>query len=419
MIAKTSPPARGRLEILDTIVPALMLRITPAGAKTFTVRARIKGQPAPIHVTIGDAMVIPLADARREATVVLLTCRAGDDPRVARKAKATKAQADRANTLAAVAEAFIAEHVAKLRSQAHTAAEIRRYLVKPLGSRPMAEITVDEIGQIVRQIAVDRPHMARLILAHAKRLWRWASAPGRPSRLANNPCAMMSAAKDFGIKLAPRQVALSPADLRVIWQGADGLTKPWAQFVECLMLCGQRRVEVAGMQWSELDLEREHVWNIPASRMKSGRPHEVPLSPHMIDLLTLMEMHRAAGPYVFSTTAGKRPIAGFSKIKRTLDAAIVDRCKREKLPSPPAWRLHDLRRATRSGLSACGVSEQVAELCLAHVPSALVRTYDRHDWRKEKRAALTKWSIWLTAVVEGTAEDKPATYPLSRFDLPA
>ena len=36
-----------------------------------------------------------------------------------------------------------------------------------------------------------------------------------------------------------------------------------------LMLSGQRRNEVAGMVWSELDLERERIWIIPAARMKA------------------------------------------------------------------------------------------------------------------------------------------------------
>src|SRR5262249_21668008 len=81
MIEKLSPPVAGRLEIFDAVVPALTLRITPNGARSFVVRGRIKGQREPIRITLGDARGMKLTDARQAASEILRAMRAGNDPR--------------------------------------------------------------------------------------------------------------------------------------------------------------------------------------------------------------------------------------------------------------------------------------------------------------------------------------------------
>jgi integrase len=64
-----------------------------------------------------------------------------------------------------------------------------------------------------------------------------------------------------------RTRVLDDTELRRIWAGtADGA--PFSRLVRVLLLTGQRRSEVAGMQWSELSA----VWSIPSERYKSGRP---------------------------------------------------------------------------------------------------------------------------------------------------
>jgi integrase len=404
MIEKLAPPASGRLEIFDAIVPALAVRVTNAGAKSFVVRGRIKGWRDPIRVTLGDALTLDLKDARQEASEVLRACRAGNDPREARAAANHERERQSKNTFAAVAEDFIAQHVSKLRSKDHTEAEIRRYLIAPWGRRPISSITAEVIGECIRAIVDEgKPHMARLVLAHIKRLFRWAAAPGR-TRVQHDPCAALSAKKDFDIAVAPRQVALSRDHLRLIWTGADTLGDPFGSFFRMLLLSGQRRSEVAEMKWNELDLEREKVWLIPASRMKAKRPHEVPLSLAMLSLLLELRGRRGEGDYVFSTSFGQRPVSGFSKAKGRLDKIMAAQIGEGSLAP---WAIHDIRRAVRTGLGAIpSVPHDIRELVIAHVPPALVQTYDLHAYRDEKRAALTLWSKRLDGIVEPAAAAK-------------
>ena len=75
------------------------------------------------------------------------------------------------------------------------------------------------------------------------------------------------------------------------------------------------------MAWSEVDLDKAE-WTIPADRMKGDAGHVVPLAPASVEILK--SLPRWPGPFVFSTTDGRRPIADFSGIKEKIDALMPD-----------------------------------------------------------------------------------------------
>ena len=60
---------------------------------------------------------------------------------------------------------------------------------------------------------------------------------------------------------------------------------PYGRIIQLLILTAQRRNEVTGMRWVELDLAKA-TWTIPAERTKPGRTHELPLSESAVRLLT-------------------------------------------------------------------------------------------------------------------------------------
>ena len=51
---------------------------------------------------------------------------------------------------------------------------------------------------------------------------------------------------------------------------------------ELTILTATRTSEVLLARWDEVDLDDARVWTIPASRMKMGREHRVPLSPRHV-----------------------------------------------------------------------------------------------------------------------------------------
>ena len=88
--------------------------------------------------------------------------------------------------------------------------------------------------------------------------------------------------------------------------------------VRMLLLTGQRKGEVAGMRWAEINVGKK-LWTIPPERFKSDATHLVPLSEYALSLLA--ELPRVDGCDLLFTTKGRSPVNGFSKSKARLDAA--------------------------------------------------------------------------------------------------
>jgi integrase len=166
-------------------------------------------------------------------------------------------------------------------------------------------------------------------------------------------------------------------------------------------MTGQRKSEVAGMAWSELD-RSSAIWTIPAERAKNKNPHLVPLSAPVtaeLDVLADGQQWPKTG-YVLTTT-GRTPISGFSKAKLMLDQKITDVGEGAALPP---WRVHDLRRTAATGLQRLGVRFEVTEAVLNHVSGAkggIAGVYQRHDWALEKRLALEAWAGHVDRLLTG------------------
>jgi integrase len=140
--------------------------------------------------------------------------------------------------------------------------------------------------------------------------------------------------------------------------------------------------------WDELDLAR-HIWTLPSSRTKNGKPHIVHLSNKA--LAVLMQMPRL-GRFVFSV-AGGTPFQSFSAAKRELD----------KLSGVGDWRLHDLRRTCVSGMARLGIAPHVADKVLNHQTgtiSGVAAVYQRHEFLAERKDALERWGAHIEDLLQ-------------------
>jgi integrase len=155
--------------------------------------------------------------------------------------------------------------------------------------------------------------------------------------------------------------------------------------------------------------------------MKNGKPHTVHLSEVAREVLR--SIPRIEGcDLVFSTTKHRltasenaepkdmrkrepTPISGFSQGKRHLDAAIGQARAEtaaklgQKTEAMIAWRVHDLRRTGVTTLAALGFDSIVVDKLLAHQPAKLrgvAGVYQRHDFARERAAALDAWAAHVT-----------------------
>lgn len=373
-----------RRELPDGYLPGLYLVVQPSGAKSWAVRYRHNGRTR--KLTLGRYPVLSLADARDKAREALAVADAGDDPVAERRSRRD------ADTVAALVADFIKRHASKKRSGAQTERIFEREVLPLWGGRKAAEITRRDVIDLLDGI-VDRghPQAANRTLAAIRKFFNWAVSR---DRLDASPCAGVSAPAEVN----SRDRILTDDEIRALWKATGALGYPFGPMFRLLLLTGQRRDEVAGMCWAEID---GATWEIPGDRAKNGKAHSV----HLADpaLLVLSGCPRISGsPYTFTTT-GETPATGYSRSKARLDRFMGD--------GIPDWRLHDLRRTAASGMARCAIALPVIEKCLNHISGSfagIVGVYQHHDYADEKRAA---WEAWAAHVMEVVGEDMAGVVP--------
>src|SRR6476660_7039387 len=253
--------------------------------------------------------------------------------------------------------------------------------------------------------AADGPRPAVLI----KRFFCWC-VEQEIYGLSASPCEGLSGKKLIG-ELQSRDRRLSDIELFAFWRATGRMGYPGSVY-RTLLLTGLRLNEAAQISWPEV---RGNAITIPASRMKGregkAREHLVPMSAALREVIASVPRIKN-GPFLFSMSAGKRPLAMTGPIKadldkrmlRTLKALARRRGEDHRAVDLPGWVNHDLRRVVRSGLSALRIPHNVAEAILAHRPPGIVGTYNLHEYEDEKAEALEKWAQRLNSIVSPPAK---------------
>jgi integrase len=184
-----------------------------------------------------------------------------------------------------------------------------RHAFPGLLKRPAARITkTDAVNALDKMVKARKAAMAGRTLAYARAAFRWAEKRGK---VPANPFHGLP----ISAGASARERVLSDSELAEVWATAGTLGYPWGPFFRLAILTLQRREEIAGIRWSEINLDTK-LWTIPGARMKNGKPHDVYLSSAAVAVVR--DIRRIEGcDFVFSTT-GKTPVSGFSKAKAAL-----------------------------------------------------------------------------------------------------
>jgi len=386
--------------VFDDKQAGLGVRVTASGGKTFLAQYTRGGTKR--RVPLGSCAAISLIQARDATRSIMGDLAKGLDPAIERKQAAAKVRREQAReglTFDTLLDEWSALRLAhRRRSYAVEAVRaLRRAFPKDL-AHPAADLTRAAVVRALDGLAKSgKIAMAYRTGAYGRSCYEWAVRRG-----------VVEANPFHNVPLSPvakRDRVLSDAELATVWKAVNG-SGAFDRIVRMLVLTGQRRSEVAGMTWDELDGDLA-LWTIPAKRAKNGVAHVVPLSPTARRFLR--SLRRDGQPYVFPGMHGV--FNGFGKAKAALDA---------KTRLSP-WRLHDLRRTVATGLQKLGVRVEVTEAVLNHVSGSragIVGVYQRYDYADEKRAALEAWSDRLEAIVGERPFDRAAN-PRELVDRPA
>lgn len=361
------PPAKEkRYEVRDALIHGLLVRVSVSGAKIWYVTTRIDGRLRRIRV--GRYPIVSLADAREQAREILRKVELGlplVEPEV---------EEEEVTTLGGVIPEFIRLY-AKPRNRDWKGTESVLTKFASLNDRPIDQIKRRDVVKVLDEIvAAGTPFRANRALAAIKKLMNWCLDRGVIE--ANVLSALQPPTKEVA-----RDRVLSDDELRACWAGADEEGFPFGTCTKLMILTGQRRSEVAGMRWSEVDLEKA-LSTIPAKRAKNATLHVVPLAPLVVELLKATP--RFLQSDLVFTTNGRTAVSGFGRVKRRLDSQVRSE----------AWRFHDLRRTVATNMAMSGTSPHVIEAVLNHktgIVSGVAAIYNRHTYLDEKRHALVQW----------------------------
>lgn len=400
----------------DTQTSGFGVRVTPSGAKAYVYRYRLGGRATKQRTpTIGKIGLFTPDAARKIALDFAEKVRGGIDPVEEKKAsldaKAQRKKAEVELAFKTYYRTYLDRRVKVEVPKSYPFMEsiLRLHAAPKLADKPIDKITRKDLVGVIDAIPSDQPAVRRQVYLILSKLFKW--AVGRDD-IAASPMIGMNAPSAANA----RDRVLTDWELGLVLNASKAMGMVFGAFFELLAITGQRRSEVAGLDWSELNRE-ERLWTLPEGRCKNGVTHLVPLSTAAIAILDRLsgtgQQTKPTWPskgLVFTTT-GKTPISGFSRAKKLLDAAMLKTAKAEAIEAGEApetveiadWRIHDLRRTMATGFQKLGVRFEVTEATLNHISgmsrAGVAGVYQQHDWKEEKREALEKWAEHCEALL--------------------
>jgi len=387
------------LYLWDSELKGFGVRISPTCVTWLAQKSLGKGKGSTQRIVVGHYPALSLKEARVKAGQTISALAACEDVRSTRAAaKQAKREQLVSPTLREASDDYLKEWSRKTRRSSSGSYEksVRRLFDKIILPELGASKRVNEVAKVdIRLLLKTRKdagqyEAARSLFAQLRPFFDWCV---HQDYLAISPCVGVTP-PDAGKE---RQHKLTDQEIKALWSASHECNSLGPMY-RVLLLTAQRRGEVAGMRWQELNLDKAE-WLIPASRTKNGREHLVHLSAPVLDILRSLPQRRPS-EYVFGKYPDA-PASGFSKATRELHAAMLVKLREDDAQAQVSdWRIHDLRRTAASGMASLGIAPHVVEAVLNHTPAKLQRTYQVYLYANEKETALEAWANHVLELLE-------------------
>ena len=357
----------------------LYLSISPNGGRRWVFLYRWHGKPT--EIGFGSARDVKLARAREWASDARSRLAEGINPKDARK------PADGA-TFGECADRVIEAMRPSWRNGKHAAQwqmTLRDYAA-PLRRLPVNKITTDDVLSVLKPLWHSKPETGSRVRGRIERVLDAAKAQGL--RSGENPARWRGHLDQL---LPKRQrltrghhAAMNYADVPAFIADVQLRQATAARALEFAILTAARSGEVLGARWEEIDVDRA-VWTVPATRMKAGREHRVPLSRRALKIVRAMHDARK-GDFVFPGDKPDKPLS-------VMALAMV--LRRMKIGGVT---VHGFRSAFRDWAAECtNFTNEVCEAALAHViENKAEAAYRRGDLFDKRRKLMETWMTYCT-----------------------
>lgn len=357
----------------------LWLVVSPTGAKRWAYRFTLAGKVS--EVGLGSFPSVTLAEARDKALEARRQAKGGVSPVEVKRAAAIVASGK--PTFGKMADDLIASKTSEWRNEKHKA---------------QWKMTLKTYCAPIRDKAVDMIETAD-VLEILTPLWQ--RAPETASRLRGRIEAVLDAAKAKGYRkgenpaawrghlshLLPKRQKLTrghhaampyldiPAFIAKLRE-RDALAGAALEFT---ILTAARTGEALGARWDEIDMKSK-VWEIPAHRMKAGKPHRVPLSARAARIVEKLADTKI-NQFVFFGKEADKPLSNMAMEMVLRRMGVKD------------VTVHGFRSAFRDWAgNETPFPREVCEAALAHVVGGVEGAYRRSDALEKRRALMEAWA---------------------------
>ncbi len=344
---RAASPRDRRLKVRDDVVPGLMLRVSPSGARSFALETTLRGRRR--YATVGNAETMTIPEARAEARRLIAafteTVKNDGGPRTP------------GHPMDAFAEEFLdrqARHW-KPRTLETNAYMVRKDILPAFGHLTVDAITAEHVKDWFASLA-ERPGVANRAMPVLSMMMRMAELWGY-RRHNSNPCKN---AKRY--RMEPKERFLDAeemARLNAVLTRDEFYCPQAVAVIRLLMLTGCRFGEIAALEWDWIKGKRIFL---PDS--KSG-PRTVWLSSAARAVIDAIPRYSEDCPYLFPARPPARPTDTIQRQWNRIRAEA----------GLPGLRLHDLRHSWASVAAMNGLDMVTIAKLLGH---SLVETTERY-----------------------------------------
>ena len=329
----------------DRVVCGFCLKVN-ARTKTFMVATSVRGRQ--FRRTLGRWPLLSVSEARDRAIELIRDCRNGVMPAAPAKT------ARELPTLSEVIPAYSCAKKLKASSLTRYQSFFRTHFADWL-NRPVTDMQGQAFAAHCHEFAKTKgAALVELGRGVIGSLFKYVNAV-HGLDLAT-PFNKLAAAGLMPERAKPRPRTLQASDLPAWKKAVDTLSEPQRDCLMLLLYTGLRRSECSELKRAQIDLKRG-LLSIPMT--KNGKPHSLPITPAMRDILNRRCQGLQPGAKLFQGVSAEH----LSEMAVRAGA--------------PKFMLHDLRKLVASVGKAEGLSDAILRRVLNHTPPK-ADTLNRH-----------------------------------------
>lgn len=390
----------------------LYLRIAPSGARSWGFMYVINGKRT--ELGLGPVASVPLATARRLAGEMREAVAVRMDPKNV-LAPPMPAEAKTVPTFAEFTDTYISSVEEGWKNEVHRKqwrSSLRDHAVS-LSNLPIDAIDTDAVAAALQPIWLTKAETAKRVRGRIEKILDAAKVRGLRPNDAINPAAW----RGHLALLLPSQsklerghhAALGCGEVPAFFAKLKERKAVAARCLEFTILTAARSSEALGATWEEMDPDAE-TWTVPASRMKAGVEHVVPLSSGALDLLkSMLPEHYSIGDPIFAVNGAARSNMAMAMLLRRMNYGHVT--------------THGFRSTFRDWAGdETEFPREIIEHALAHtIQNKAKKAYRRSTAIERRRELMEAWSLYLGAhaphescdesLNDPTQKDRESTFP--------